>query len=250
MGDHDVSGTLRHGFWFVAYLDLLGIRRALLKTDFLPGPDVAKERELVEALKASVGVIRDLRRYVATCFDGLAASDKDDHIRGVHDGFLASMSVMLVQLAAGHPIRGGIDVATGIEVDGELFGAAYVRAYELESKRARYPRLVVGEGVVPYLQASMNVPGDEDERRVERSMAEECLAFVKKDTDGELMVDYARACAHQRLLGEEPGATLLREARAFARRERARFQGQTDPESLKLFERYSQLVRSLDASGP
>jgi hypothetical protein len=292
--EEDGGGSFTHGYWFVAYLDLLGIRRELLKTDFLPGDDPKKKEELIAALKASVGAIRYTRKWLAGYFEGLANADpdglifdglppekvaeamrlrrtrvrrdgisdgtivacpltpRDGHfpIRGVYEGISACASLMLLQLAAEKPIRGGLDVATGVEIDDELFGAAYVKAYELESKCAQYPRLVVGEGLVNYLQASLRAPGTDTERQVERKMAEGCLGYLKKDSDDVWIVDYAGPHAHHLLLNKNPGAELLVGARCFAHQARGEFQRGTDEESRKLFGRYSQLVRYLDACGP
>jgi hypothetical protein len=171
-------------------------------------------------------------------------------IRGVYDGIGACAAMMLVQLAEGKPVRGGLDVATAIELDDELFGAACVRAYEIESKRAKYPRLVGGEGLVNYLRASLKAPGGTLEIQFERRMAEGVLGLLKKDADGEWIVDYAGSRAHQMLFGAATaGPAMLTDARAFAHRERERFRGGTGTEERKLFERYSQLVRYLDAAG-
>jgi hypothetical protein len=77
-------------------------------------------------------------------------------------------------------------------------------------------------------------------------MAKGLLDLVKKDDfDGKWVVDYAGRAAHEYLGPTVPKA--LNEARAFAHRERARFQKANDP---KLFGYYSQLVRYLDAAGP
>jgi hypothetical protein len=73
---------------------------------------------------------------------------------------------MLVQLAAGRPIRGDLDVATALEIDDELFGAACVRAYEIQSNRTKCPRLVAGEGLVNYLLSALQDPGDELESKL------------------------------------------------------------------------------------
>ncbi len=80
-------------------------------------------------------------------------------IHGVYDMLATSAAVMMLQLAVGRPIRGGIDVGAGIEVDGELFGAALVKSYQAEAKRARHPRIVVGKGFIEYLGNSTNAFG-------------------------------------------------------------------------------------------
>ena len=88
------------------------------------------------------------------------------------------------------------------------------------------------------------------DRQYERKMAEACLAYLKKDSDEEWIVDYAGPNAHRVLLGREPGQELLAKARIFAHCAREGFQQGTEPDAGKLFGYYSQLVRYLDASGP
>jgi hypothetical protein len=285
---------LRFGYWFVAYLDLVGIRRAFANTNFVPGEDAAKADELIPLLRASVGAIRDMRKGLENYFAGMANADpegrvfadlppekaaqamrlrktrvrrdavsdgivvacslgpEDGHfpIRGVYEGIGACSTMMLIQLAAGRPIRGGLDVGTGIEVDDELFGAAGVNAYELESKRAQYPRLVVGDGLYKYLHASLRAPGQEVEREFERRMAQGCLNLLKKDDDDHWIVDYAGPHAHKLFLNGSPGPDVVEGAKTFARRTRDEFRVNAREDAQKLFERYSRLVRYLDAAGP
>jgi len=72
---------------------------------------------------------------------------------GVYDILFTCAGLMLIQLASGNPIRGSVDVGTGVEAEGELFGAALVKAYQLESEVAKFPRLAVGDALVAYLQS-------------------------------------------------------------------------------------------------
>jgi hypothetical protein len=61
-------------------------------------------------------------------------------------------SISLLALAAKIPLRGGIDVERGADVfPNEVYGPALVNAYQLESKVARYPRTVIGRGLLEYL---------------------------------------------------------------------------------------------------
>jgi hypothetical protein len=62
-------------------------------------------------------------------------------------------SLCLLGLARKCPIRGGIEIAWGLELQpGELYGCAVVKAYELESEIAQYPRIVLGPYIFDYLQ--------------------------------------------------------------------------------------------------
>jgi hypothetical protein len=86
--------------------------------------------------------------------------------------------------------------------------------------------------------------------RLRRQTTRRSEIQVKRDFDGEWIVDYAGPHAHQLLLNKGVGPAVLADARAFAHRARDEFRRGTDVEASKLFDRYSQLVRYLDACGP
>jgi hypothetical protein len=171
-------------------------------------------------------------------------------IRAVWEVIGACAAMMLVQLAVRRPVRGGLEVGTAIEVDGELFGAAFVNAYEIESKRAKYPRLVVGAGLLRYLQQLSRSAGGEIEDRFKRQMAQGCAGLLKKDFDGEWIVDYAGPRAHEFFLKGSVDPGLVQAARTFARDAREEWQPRTEGDGPKIFDKYCQLVRYLDANAP
>jgi len=75
-------------------------------------------------------------------------------VSGVYSALGAVASTFLVMLAAGHAIRGGIDVGVGMELsDDEVYGAALSRAYQLENRIAQYPRIVLGDTLINYLHS-------------------------------------------------------------------------------------------------
>ena len=79
MGSDD-SEKLTHGYWFVAYIDLMGIRRALLSTDFISVDDPAKAETLIASLKESVGAILRMRKWLEKFFEGRDTADPDGEI--------------------------------------------------------------------------------------------------------------------------------------------------------------------------
>jgi hypothetical protein len=84
-------------------------------------------------------------------------------------------------------IRGGITVGDVARSYGQLFGPAVVRAYDLESKVARFPRIVVGEEVLHELSTNPSLwvhDRDTDLKAVN--------ILLRKDSDGEYFVDYLR----------------------------------------------------------
>jgi hypothetical protein len=272
----------------VAFVDLLGQKEAFLKTDYLPNAeDPAKVEAFMAEVKASTGVILGMRKILASFRTGLTQDSgafndlsreqremaerfqktrvrefrmsdgiilacpltpENGHfpIRGVYDVLATCAVLMSVQLAAERPIRGGIDVGTGMEIDGELFGPALVKAYVLESKRAKYPRLAVGQDLVNYLMTSARSGMPEIEGQYQRKMAEGIVPLLKRDADQQWIVDYAGPKAREFL----PRLTdMLGPAKAFAQRTRAELMPRQDEEGQKLFGRYTQLVRYLEASG-
>lgn len=294
MGDETTPGVaggddLTHGYWLVAFIDLLGQKSAFLKTDYVPAVGNPEQlKAFITEVKASVGVIRGMRNHLErfrTAFNSIEPDPRFDvlraparevalraresrvrqhrisdgimlacpltaevghfPLRGVVEIILACATQMSLQLAAGRPLRGGMDVGTAMEVDGELFGAAMVKAYVLESTCAQYPRLVVGDTMREYLKTCVE-RGD----TIERAMAARVIELITRDEfDGRWMVDYAGA-AFRAVHGQTAEiATILDKARDFARVARGRFEEQgVDPEARKLFTRYTALVRYLEAA--
>jgi hypothetical protein len=175
----------------------------------------------------------------------LKPKDDDVPLRGVYETFLTCAALMLAQLALGRPLRGGIDVGTGVEIDNELFGASLVKAYEIESERAQYPRIVLGNDFMNCLRSAHQQSPTGLRAEFERGMAQHMLRGTKVDEDGENILDYAGPELRAELGGAPYTTTILADARAFAQRAREEFRRTSNE---KLFGRYSQLVRYLDRS--
>lgn len=66
-------------------------------------------------------------------------------VNGVFEIFCTAGYFCMLGLVRHRPVRGGIDIAWGAEIrPGQLYGPAIIRAYELESEIAQYPRIVIG----------------------------------------------------------------------------------------------------------
>jgi hypothetical protein len=165
---------------------------------------------------------------------------------GVYEVLITCMHQMLMQLAVGYPIRGGLDVGTGMVVDGEFFGAGLVKAYRLESKVAKQPRLVVGDELIKYLKISAQRREPGLERQLEARLASKCLEFIAQDEDKIWILDYAGQGARS-VYPAQPGGQVITMARANAQQSRAEFQKDASDHGRELFDRYSKLVRYLDS---
>ncbi|MDH5667142.1 MAG: hypothetical protein OEY86_03935 [Nitrospira sp.] len=111
--------------------------------------------------------------------------------KGVFELFCTAGYFCLLGLVQRRPVRGAIDIAWGSEIrQGELYGPAIVRAYELESEVAQYPRIVIGQEVVGFLDAHKGNLGDGLASRLNRSFAQACLDLLVQDDDGYWIVHY------------------------------------------------------------
>lgn len=92
-------------------------------------------------------------------------------VKGVFELFCTAGYFCLLGLVRHRPVRGAIGIAWGSEIrPGELYGPAIVRAYELESEVAQYPRIVIGQEVVGFLEAHKSNPEDGLVSKVNRVM--------------------------------------------------------------------------------
>lgn len=92
------------------------------------------------------------------------------------------------------PIRGGIDLEGGILISphgNEIYGPVLNRAYSLESKEAGYPRVLIGRGLIDFLNHASSIRlQDENIQRYCQAMAERCKTWIVIDEDQKPMVHF------------------------------------------------------------
>ena len=111
--------------------------------------------------------------------------------RGILGVLSAAAMTCIFCLAAGHPLRGGIDVGIAMDMSSnEIYGAALARAYTLESKVAQYPRIVVGQELIQYLRISAKEESNDAHAKFRREIAKHCLDLVAIDVDEYPILDY------------------------------------------------------------
>ena len=172
-------------------------------------------------------------------YSSLVASPQHSPVAALFRLVCASGALMLTSLAWGHPIRVGLDVGTGIEVErGQLHGPAVVKAYELESRAAEYPRVVVGDTLAEYLQVQAAQTGDA-RTRFDAGQAARVRAMLAQDMDGQRIVDYMGK-AFRAQAASEIQPKIVHDAQQFAQRSLEAFQ--RDGNQI-LAARYDRLVR-------
>jgi hypothetical protein len=136
-------------------------------------------------------------------------------LNGVFAALLACSSTFLATLAGGFPCRGGIDIGLAAELhEGEIYGPALNSAYDLERRVAQYPRIVVGQGVIDYLNQYAKVQGDDTMAKYMRALAQRCLALLAKDDNGHPFLDVLGE-GHKNVVGSDVLKDIIPEAYAF-----------------------------------
>jgi len=112
-------------------------------------------------------------------------------INSIHAALVATCSIGLVSLSLKNPIRAGIDIGIATQIDDkEIYGPALERAYHLESNLAEYPRLLVGNELMNYLDWVANQTTNTTTGLVAKEMVPLCRDLIISDTDGRLMLDF------------------------------------------------------------
>ena len=159
--------------------------------------------------------------------------------RGVYGLFAATALMQLGQLARGFPIRGGIDLEVGFEIDeDEIYGPALIRAYALESEIAQYPRVVIGDELMGWLRANAAADAT-DVEKVNKAIAERTLSeFVAMDVDDRPIIDFLGLGIRSMVSYEIPVAAEVKKAVDFVSGALDRFRQKRD---MKLAMRYLML---------
>lgn len=94
-------------------------------------------------------------------------------------------------ISMGWPIHGGIDLSLAMDIDdNELYGPAIARAYTIESKIAFYPRIVIGDELIRYLNAITSNQTKTAGEIAHAKFAATALNFLAQDDDGNAFLDY------------------------------------------------------------
>ncbi len=207
--------------WYVvSFIDILGQNNELAG---LNNEDLT-DNEAKKIIDATYGNIKKLRKNIKDAFYDLeehmdkgvyldsndikidAFSDlvvsyvslRDDVKKipmiGIYRLLLANSRAFLIMLSNKISLRGAIDIGRGIEHKlnghGELYGSALSNPYYLESKVARYPRMVIGKRLHDHIYNSANITDSSKLRKENIRFAKECLSFIEKDADGEYILNY------------------------------------------------------------
>ena len=193
------SKPIAYGMYLAVFLDLLGHRELYAKIADIPPETTPERAAFTEHVVEFIRQIHYLKLDVERFFEGYDSHESDlpwpdemaefrqkmsrhvckiqrfsdglvifvplqddrEHfpISSVYRALGGAALVMLNSLARGSPVRGGIAVGGGVELDErELFGPVVGMAYELESSVAQYPRIAVHPSVMKYVRSHTTIP--------------------------------------------------------------------------------------------
>lgn len=146
--------------------------------------------ELIESIDSEPIGVHPFSDLVALSLS-LRSDRKRVPMAGVFQMTAALGMASLCSLYRGFPVRGGIelDVAWSFnkhESRTEIYGPALAKAYYLESKKAEYPRIVVGSNFLRYIELNMKLP---EENNPNRQYAEFVSNLLIRDDDGQVVVN-------------------------------------------------------------
>lgn len=162
-----------------------------------PNPDSKLRASLPKELQDSWDEMQRTKLTTQRWSDGLVSfaclGDENIkcHLNDVYGLFTLAGSLCFMGLASKRPIRGAIEVAWGVELHpGEIYGAAVARAYELESYVAGYPRIVIGQEMLKFLDLQCQNPKTDPFSQFDRALATRCREMILKDADGHTFLHY------------------------------------------------------------
>lgn len=164
-----------------------------------------------------------------------------DTVLGLEGLLSGAAFAMVFSLANGIAIRGAIDIAIGTNFfRNQIYGPVLHRTYYLEQEVAEYPRIVVGDGTIEFLERWINDKGTDLGSALNRQRAKECMRLIEIDTDGKRFVHFLGARARESILSSPKWLGQVEAANEFAFKELSRFAN--DPNNSELASRYQRLT--------
>lgn len=280
----DNKTDLEINYYLVAFLDILGQQEAMKKFKGLP--DINNKEQMSEFISIvgdTFTVINSFHQSFKNYFDEFMNMHKKSPLSSIiksndikfqrfSDGVVIFLSLktdrnvlpiqsifgilaacagmFLLWLSQGRPLRGGIEIGLGVETNkNEIYGPVVSEAYNLESKIARYPRIVIGEELKRYLFVHAEGGSKESDiyTKLRIEFAKICMELLTQDDDGYAIVDYLGRGFKKNVAKEVQVEQFVMNAYEFIVKQSCKWQQQKDS---KLAFRYSLLRNYFDARLP
>lgn len=175
----------------ICFIDILGFSEIIRQTVTPAGVD---DEIKIAVIADAINLIRDVLdidrpekrkdKTVTQFSDSIVISFPTNETSGVFYSILEILWVQMGLLQKGIVCRGAMTRGKVIHTPRLLFGPAMVEVYNLESKAALYPRVILGQAILDVgalSHASHNRPEDE---------VESILGLLARDTDDMYYIDY------------------------------------------------------------
>jgi hypothetical protein len=171
------------------FIDILGFKQHINETINVAGED---NSEKINSIKNIIDLAKSLTdddgfsdTKVITYFsDSIVISYEFSEPSQLYHTLNDLLFVSFELANKGYLIRGGVSIGKLIHTNELIFGPALVKAYELESKKAIYPRILVEQYVVENgIRYREKNNSEEDEQKF-------IMDILTKDQDGNYYIDY------------------------------------------------------------
>jgi len=181
----------------ILFLDFLGFREIIQKSV----DDASQLEAIVDAITAMASLAdeSDVRttQKITQFSDSLVVSYRIDEPSAVF-WLLNSISFIIINLAVrGFLVRGGVAVGKLYHTDDMILGPGMNRAYELESKHATYPRVIIDQSVFE-IASRFHAPQHSPQAELNYINAD-----LIEDQDGFKFIDYLSFSAVVEITGME-----------------------------------------------
>lgn len=175
--------TLTYERRLILFIDFLGFKEVVEATK----RDPAVLAQLVAALDdiGRIGNVRIFKSQQFTQFsDSVVMSYRVTARSGVFRMMTAIAHTVISLADRGFLVRGAVTIGDLHHTSRHVVGPAMVRAYEMESKEAFYPRVIIDPAVI---RLARRHPDDGHSSNEEEGYVRD---YIKKDRDGHLFIDY------------------------------------------------------------
>lgn len=171
------------------FIDILGFKRHIRDSITVNGDD---NIEKIKSIKSVLGLSKKITNdhglsesKVITYFSDSIVISYNYNEQGQLFYTLLDLLYVAFELAnKGYLTRGGVSIGKLIHTSKYIFGPALVDAYEIESKKAIFPRIIVSEEVIEIgSKYAKDMHSESDEK-------EYILDLLTKDKDGLHYIDY------------------------------------------------------------
>jgi len=140
-----------------------------------------KNEQIMRAFKAEIKGVSD------SMIINVPLENKTDNCIPVNNILATIQGICLIynySMSQQKPIRGGVDIGLGIRLgESEVYGSALVKAYQLETEKAGYPRVLIGESLWQYLNYVENQNAKTQYGIRAKKLAKQCKSYIKKSNN-------------------------------------------------------------------